>query len=194
MNIIGLTHCVVCLGFFIFLIFLYFSKKNANNLDNKVYRYFLLADFILIISEMAFLITAYLIPDNTFVVGFTSRTKYYSILMFFTILTYYVILVSSENNKEFNAFIEKHQIFLTKSVLFILFVVAIFEYALPLTFHYNKVGAIDYTQGPPTNELVTVISVCTILFLLLHIFILSINFAIINLSSICSITSPAIKF
>ena len=49
MDKVGLFLNIVCMGFLIFLLIIYFSKKNMNNMDNKVYRYILISDFFMIL-------------------------------------------------------------------------------------------------------------------------------------------------
>ncbi len=158
MNLIGLTLNLVVLGFYLFLVTLYFSKNNANNIDNHIYKYFLLDVFGLIVTEIIFLFTSYYIPNNIFIVGFFKRASFYCILVFFIILAYYILFVITENNKKWRDIMNNNKEKISKIILFALFVIAIFQFTLPINFHYNNSGVIDYVYGPATNDLASVIS------------------------------------
>ena len=64
MDKVGLFLNLVCMGFLIFLLIIYFSKKNMNNMDNKVYRYILISDFFMILFELIFILVCYFFKDK----------------------------------------------------------------------------------------------------------------------------------
>ena len=45
MNVFALTLNLVCLCFSIFLMVIYFSKKNMNNIENVFFRFIIVCDF-----------------------------------------------------------------------------------------------------------------------------------------------------
>ena len=52
MNDSGIMLNIICLGFLILLLILYFSKKNMNNVENKVYKCLLIDDLFLIAKNI----------------------------------------------------------------------------------------------------------------------------------------------
>ena len=162
MNVAGITLNAVCLGFLIFLLILYFTKKNMNNLENKIYRCLLIDDLCLVVSELLFLFTSYLIPKNLFFIGLVKRFNFFFIVLFFVIIGIYILVICFENNKKAVEFFKRHERNTFKVVLFIVFVIAIFQFYLPIEYFYNKEGVILYAAGFCTNDFATIIGVLTI--------------------------------
>lgn len=162
MNVAGITLNAVCLGFLIFLLLLYFTKKNMNNLENKIYRCLLIDDLCLVVSELLFLFTSYFIPKNLFLIGLVKRFNFFFIVLFFVIIGIYILVICFENNKKAVEFFKRHERNTFKVVLFIVFVIAIFQFYLPIEYFYNKEGVILYAAGFCTNDFATIIGVLTI--------------------------------
>ena len=162
MNIAGITLNAVCLGFLIFLLILYFTKKNMNNLENKIYRCLLIDDLCLVVSELLFLFSSYFIPKNLFLIGLVKRFNFFFIVLFFVIIGIYILVICFENNKKAVEFFKRHERNTFKVVLFIVFVIAIFQFYLPIEYFYNKEGVILYAAGFCTNDFATIIGVLTI--------------------------------
>lgn len=162
MNVAGITLNAVCLGFLIFLLILYFTKKNMNNLENKIYRCLLIDDLCLVISELLFLFSSYFIPKNLFFIGLVKRFNFFFIVLFFVIIGIYILVICFENNKKAVAFFKRHERNTFKVVLFIVFVIAIFQFYLPIEYFYNKEGIILYAAGFCTNDFATIIGVLTL--------------------------------
>ena len=166
MNDSGIMLNITCLGFLILLLILYFSKKNMNNVENKVYKCLLIDDLFLILSELGFLFACYYIPKNLFLIGLLKRITFFCILIFFVLILTYVMIICVENNEKIRGFFIKHKRNTFKAVLFLVFVIAIFQFSLPIKYFYNKDGIILYAYGPCTNDFATVVSTIFVLFLL----------------------------
>ena len=54
---VNLTSSSCCLFFLLFLLFTYFSKKNMNNADNKLYKHMLICNFASTVSYVIFYTT-----------------------------------------------------------------------------------------------------------------------------------------
>ena len=165
MNVAGITLNLVCFGFLIFLLLIYFSKKNMNNIENKVYRCLLVDDLCLILAELSFLFSSYFIPKNLFLIGLVKRFNFFFILLFFVLIATYVIIICVENNEKVKAILKKHKRNTFKVVLFFVFVIAIFQFSLPIKYFYDKDGVILYATGACTNDFASVVSTIIILFL-----------------------------
>ena len=61
--IVNMTSLVCCFMFFVFLFVLYFSKKNVDNIENKIYRRMLFCNGGYIIFLLIFTL---LIKDSNF--------------------------------------------------------------------------------------------------------------------------------
>ena len=59
MNTFTVVTAFCCLIFCIFLAIVYFSKKNVNNVETKLYKWIIMFDFIMIIFHLVALYTGY---------------------------------------------------------------------------------------------------------------------------------------
>ena len=153
MDFVSLTLNLVCMGFLIFLIILYASKKKMQNMDNMIYRYILLCTFGLVFFEIAYVLCAYFFLDNLFIVGLAKRANFYCINLFFVSLGYYVSLLAIEKNEKALNFYNARKDFIFKILLILIFVIGILEFTLPLDFVFNDNGYLYYTGGLATNPL-----------------------------------------
>ena len=153
MDFVSLTLNLVCMGFLIFLIILYASKKKMQNMDNMIYRYILLCTFGVLFFEIAYVLCAYFFLDNLFIVGLAKRANFYCINLFFVSLGYYVSLLAIEKNEKALNFYNARKDFIFKILLILIFVIGILEFTLPLDFVFNDNGSLYYTGGLATNPL-----------------------------------------
>ena len=166
MNDSGIMLNIICFGFLLLLLILYFTKQNMNNVENKVYKCLLVDDFVLILTELGFLFSCYYIPKNLFLIGLLKRFNFFCILIFFVLIFTYVMIICVENNEKVRGFFIKHKRNTFKVVLFMVFVIAIFQFSLPIEYFYNKQGIILYAYGPCTNDFATVVTAILVLILL----------------------------
>lgn len=98
-----------CMVFLIFLIGIYASKKNANNMDNKIYKQLLVCNLLTIIFNTIYPILALMgyIPLSIFI----SKIYCFFMLFYFYFLALYIVLVAKQHDMIFLKFIEeKHNL------------------------------------------------------------------------------------
>ncbi|MDO4996450.1 MAG: ATP-binding protein [Bacilli bacterium] len=195
MNVVSVTLNLVCLGFLMFLLIIYYSKNNMNNLENKVYKGLLLVDFLLVVSELLFLFLACFMRNNLLLVGLFKRFSFYFTIIFMVLIMIYVIIVCVENNDRLKELFSKYNNFVFKFIFLIVLVISFFQFSLPIDYSYDSNYYIAYAFGPSTSTLVAIVGVLIIIiivpFLLLSWKIVNkkklFSFAVISLLEIVSI-------
>ena len=195
MNVVSVTLNLVCLGFLMFLLIIYYSKNNMNNLENKVYKGLLLVDFLLVVSELLFLFLAYVMRNNLLLVGLFKRFSFYFTIIFMVLIMIYVIIVCVENNDRLKELFSKYNNFVFKFIFLIVLVISFFQFSLPIDYSYDRNYYIAYAFGPSTSTLVAIVGVLIIIiivpFLLLSWKIVNkkklFSFAVISLLEFVSI-------
>ena len=165
MDFVSLTLNLVCMGFLIFLIILYASKKKMQNMDNMIYRYILLCTFGVVFFEIAYVLCAYFFLNNLFIVGLAKRANFYCINLFFVSLGYYASLLAIEKNEKALNFYNNKKDFIFKFLLVLIFVIGVLEFTLPIEYVFNDNGFIYYTGGLACNPLAGGVAALLILYL-----------------------------
>ena len=147
MDKVGLFLNIVCMGFLILLLIIYFSKKNMNNMDNRVYRYILISDFFMILFELLFILVCYFFKDNLFLIGLTKRISWSFLLLIFILLVVYAIIISTEKNEKFVSFGKKYKTTIFCFICFCIIITFILQLTLPLDFYYRDGGYVSYLDG-----------------------------------------------
>ena len=93
MDLVAVTLNLICLLFCIFLILIYFTKKNMKNIENTFYKIIIICNFFMVLSELMFPIFAYCYPTNLVLIGLSKRLVYFFLLNFFTFICAYVIII-----------------------------------------------------------------------------------------------------
>ncbi|MDO4996827.1 MAG: ATP-binding protein [Bacilli bacterium] len=106
--IVNLTSFTCCLIFLIFLFSVYFSKKNMNNYENKIYRRMLVITFLyisdVVIEDIIIILYNYNIINLTQTAFFViSKPGMVCIGLWFVYLAYYIYYVTHENKEGFIA-------------------------------------------------------------------------------------------
>ena len=105
--IVNMTSLVCCFMFFVFLFVLYFSKKNVDNIENKIYRrmlfcnggyiifllIFTLLDILVNLGKVSYDIYDFLIILNKIGIVFLS--------LWFILLCFYIFIVVNEKKEKF---------------------------------------------------------------------------------------------
>ena len=87
----GLLFTIVSFLFILLLSIAYFSKKSLNNIRLRLYRYLLIDELLLLISEI--ISTAYIVyGGNEAVSRILLRLHWYTAILWFTILYYYSVV------------------------------------------------------------------------------------------------------
>ena len=183
MNVVSVTLNLVCLGFLMFLLIIYFSKNNMNNLENKVYKGLLLVDFLLVVSELLFLFLACFMRTNLLVIGLFKRFSFYFTIIFMVLIMIYVIIVCVENNGLLKEKISKYNNALFKVIFLIVLVISFFQFSLPIDYSYDSNYFINYAFGPSTSTLVSIVGV---LIMLIIIPFLMLSWKIVNKKKLLS--------
>ncbi len=103
---INLTSSICCFVFLLFLFASYFTKKNMDNLENKIFKLMLIANFISVISYIFFytcdIMNYFIDPNNKILYGivmFWSKIAPIPIMIWFALLFMYLIVILNEKNK-----------------------------------------------------------------------------------------------
>ncbi|MDO4996350.1 MAG: HAMP domain-containing sensor histidine kinase [Bacilli bacterium] len=167
---INFTVSMMCFLFMIILNVAYFSKKNMNNIENKIYKTLVLVcDFILSFSFFQDVLFYLNIPNIVFQKLFSFVTSIS--ILWLCIFTFYVFAISYEHN-------EKIYTYLKNNVNKILFGIFICNTILCISFFFMKYdglvvdgGTITYASGPvPTIYTIILLSL-----ILLSIFLIAIK-------------------
>ena len=140
----GIYFPLCCLFFSLQLMFIYFSKKRLNNLENKIYKVLLITNFAGLIIEI---LCYYFIRNNIpFTSNFILRMYLVYLCLFIGIFTDYISVItykSKHEDKDINKFFQL--IGTITVVLIILEIILIF--VLPMEI-YNDSNIVAYTYGP----------------------------------------------
>ena len=122
---INITELIVCFVFTIFLIIVYLSKKNINNIENKVYKNIMIWTLLNLIVSV--LLSLLLIYSNIEVVKFVNKFFYITVVSWIYFLMFYLIVVTNEHRDKFYNFISKNFNYcLIGSYLFLAFIYSFF--------------------------------------------------------------------
>ncbi|MDO4996829.1 MAG: HAMP domain-containing sensor histidine kinase [Bacilli bacterium] len=88
-----------CLIFLTFLICIYMSKKNANNMDNRIYRMLLVSCFLTLLFNTVYPILFFLHVKP--VSYFCARVYAISLILYFYFLAVYIVLVAKQKDLNF---------------------------------------------------------------------------------------------
>jgi len=122
---INITELIVCFVFTIFLIIVYLSKKNINNIENKVYKNIMIWTLLNLIISV--LLSLLLIYSNIEVVKFVNKFFYITVVSWIYFLMFYLIVVTNEHRDKFYNFISKNFNYcLIGSYLFLAFIYSFF--------------------------------------------------------------------
>ena len=146
-NIYGLTLSVSCFLFIIILTVIYFSKKNMNNLDNKVYKLLLVFALLFTFTESVYFILCYFMKDSLFLFDFFRRLSYSAVLIIFILFIVYAFLLAVENDEKSMNFLNSHKDLILKIFFLFLFLVVFFEFILPINYEFNDEGYVLRSSG-----------------------------------------------
>ena len=105
--IVNLTSAVCCLVFYIFLFIIYFSKKNMNNIENKIYKFLLLFNGLYVLTlticlTMVVLMNNYSYDPSLFnILVFLYKIAIVFLISWFIFLCFYIYVVTNEKKENF---------------------------------------------------------------------------------------------
>lgn len=103
MNTFTVVTAFCCLIFCVFLAIVYFSKKNVNNVETKIYKWIIICDFIMIIFHIVALYTGYYVgkvPHMLLVYDISSRIFGFVNFVWCGLLEIYTLLMISNNEND----------------------------------------------------------------------------------------------
>ena len=148
MNIMNVAINAVTIIFYIFLVGIYVSKKNMDNIENKIYRKMLLWNGIDLIAHMAFLICGGLFREMESLVHFVGSFHSLALVLDLFYLVYYTVIVSNEYNKKFMVFYNNNNKKISTGICFFFTVLFIVFLILPLDILYTDSGMLEGASGP----------------------------------------------
>lgn len=136
----------ICGLFYTLLIFIvYFSKQRINNIETKIYKYLLISDIVILITDItsvSFIYNMELFPLLNLILG-----KFYLIMLILweTLLFIYVFIISCNEPQKLAKV--KRNTYITAAIILAVCIIGII--ILPLNFVSSKNGV--YSQGLAAN-------------------------------------------
>jgi len=167
MNMFTFTVNFCCLLFWGFLAIIYFSKQNMLNIENKIYKYMFILDFLLLTFSMVCIISGYymkLSPTLYTVYDTSARIYCVSQLLWCMMISYYTIIIIGENDKKLEALFNNT----SKSfyiMVVIVTIISIIAFILPVNYSYTKNGILVY-DGIRTDFIMTILIIVALLVLI----------------------------
>lgn len=148
MNTFTVVTAFCCLIFCIFLAIVYFSKKNVNNVETKLYKWIIMFDFIMIIFHLVALYTGYYvgkIPHMLLIYDLTSRMfGFFNFLWCGLLEVYTLLMISNNENDLIHIIFYRKNVKITRIFEIILLTAFLIGCALPFKFFFVN-GVIAYT-------------------------------------------------
>ena len=141
----AITICSVI--FCLFLMIIYFSKKNVNNIENRIYRFLLIFNFLNSSNHVLF---GYLLMEDKYLscynfTLFIDSLRLALMLVYYFLLASYIIIVCFPVDSKINKFIKKNSVLYFLSIPTI---INVFQFILPLHFTYDSKNALFVNSGP----------------------------------------------
>ncbi|MBR6948890.1 MAG: hypothetical protein IKH54_01725 [Bacilli bacterium] len=171
---VNLATACCCLIFSILLLIIYFSKKNMDNIENGIYKNLLFLVVVCIIVSITFDIAIFNYDIGELILLY--RFYYISLILWVFCLLVYVFVITSENREAFYKKIITNKSRYTVGFYLCLIIFSIIELFLPL----YKISTGENSMGMILGLGVYFFYGCMILFLLLGVIIVAINFKSTN--------------
>ena len=149
----GMVFCIL-------LMVIYFSKKKLNTLENKVYSYIVLVTFLSCIAETySFILVQNGVDSYAFNYLISLKLLFSCFFAWVYFFTMYILMVTiGEKRKE-----ESVKSMMKNSILFLLLIVAIDVFLLPIT--VTKVGKMLLPSGSAVNFIYVCVVICILIML-----------------------------
>lgn len=149
MNMFTFSVNFVCLLFWAFLAGVYFLKKNMNNYENKIYKYIIILDFLLLFTHFLGIIWAYYFESdvNNLSVPYILITRVYSIAQmgWCIYFTYYMLIAVNETNEKFNNWFYSNPKKNFRIFIIVSLIICAIDFVLPVKYAMNKDNVLVYT-------------------------------------------------
>ena len=134
---VNFTINTCCLIFLIFLIVIYLSKKNANNIDNKIYKQLLFWNLLMLIFNGAYPLCFIIFGENN-ISYFLCRIYGSSYFIYFLFLVIYILINSLQHSKKFINFMEKNYKVCLFGLILLIIVICAPMFFLPFDFDIRE--------------------------------------------------------
>ena len=166
MNMFTFTVTFCCILFCFFLAIVYFTKKNMSNIENKIYKYIVILDFIILIFSMTCLLSGCFLKYNKILMDiYDIAARIYCVaqlLWYISLITYTVVIIS-DKDKIISSISKNKLIIRTLQVLIIL--ISLITFLLPVEYDFLKGGIITH-NGLRSNFMTIIIGIIGVLGLL----------------------------
>ncbi|MBR6948895.1 MAG: HAMP domain-containing histidine kinase [Bacilli bacterium] len=167
---INLTEIVVCFSFTIFLIIVYLSKKNINNIENKIYKNIVIWTLLNLLASII-MCTLLVYSDVEFIKLFY-KFFFISVATWIYFLMFYLIVVTNEHREKFYSFVTKRfNLCLFASYVFLAFLYSFF-FMMDYDVFIIKNGVLSELSG----FIYTYYSIIMLTFAVIALFSIIINF------------------
>ncbi|MDO4996751.1 MAG: response regulator [Bacilli bacterium] len=146
LNTINIAVNLCMILFYAFLLWIYLSKKNMENVENKIYKKLLYLNAAIIMLHLAWLFFGAIIVDN-FIPTIMCNVYYILLVVWANYLMKYLLIISNENNEKTKAFGEKNKNILNKINVIALIIFSIIQMILPMERIYDDAGMLLTSVG-----------------------------------------------
>lgn len=150
MNMFTFTTTFVSVFFLAFLAGVYFLKDNMSNIDNKIYKYILISDFILIVSSLICLLTArYLDYHKSMMLIYDITARIFCVveMIWYLLLMLYTLIITSGADTRFRDLVlgvtKKGQ--KIRFIVVVLYLLAVL--IAPVNYSFDAKGILVYNSG-----------------------------------------------
>ena len=173
-NYFNLAFVCCCLIFSVLLLIIYFSKKNMDNIENGIYKNLLFLDVVCFIVSIAFDIAIFNYDLGDLIILY--KLYYASLILWAFCLLVYVFIITIESRENIYKKIVTMRSKYSLMFYISLILLCLFEMIIPI----YKRNISDYSFGVIMGPGVYFFYACIIIFLILGIIIVSINFKSTN--------------
>lgn len=146
MNTNNISINVTVILFYFFLLAMYFSKKNMDNIENKLYRQMLIWNAFLVLIHFAWLFIGDVFREYPLVIQLTVNIFEDCLILWTFYLSYYFFIVSNEKNEKVLNFYNTNKNKINKILYTIVVIYLIIELFMPTTATYDEVTGVLQTS------------------------------------------------
>ena len=134
---------IISLFYILMLIFVFFSKKRINSVENKIYKFLLLTNCLGLVLDILSVYTIKYKTDMPIFNYFVTKSYLIYLLTWISGFTAYIITLTKDETKHYQ---------ICKKLLFYIYIISVMAiFVLPL-YYYNE-NDIIYSYGPSANYL-----------------------------------------
>ena len=138
--IINLAINLTSLFFLVFMMFVYFSKKKMNNIDNRLYTFLLIFNFLNSVVHLSWLVLQYYQIPYTNLLLLLVRGYWIPVQLYIIVLIFYLIIVLKQDSNKFMDRLNnnKKKIYLIGTLISFFVILVDFILPIDLSFYHNS--------------------------------------------------------